>query len=239
MNDPVVVPNVNVPEEQPPYQPTFGEQVGIDLMLGALKGVIWCGAEKIGEWLGAQQGNTPIALSSYVFVQFSAAAFVQAAKITHLLFLKCLGERGVYENLERAESYSDALRKHTWTLVSAAQNLERKTDALFSHVLGIRSCKEIEEQGLTDDDLDFLEILRRETQAQAQISITEIASLSLALPLAAHIGFHIATGNYIIWISAGNFFYGTITRISNIYTKRMEEAEAEENRLAELQNANV
>ncbi|MBA2368286.1 MAG: hypothetical protein H0V82_04595 [Candidatus Protochlamydia sp.] len=229
-----IEPIAHNPVETP--EPTFGQQVCNDLIIGAARGVIWCGVEKLAVWLESVQVEIPISLPSYVFVQFSATAFVQTAKVTHHLFMKCLGDREVYENMERTELYSDSLRKHIWAVISVAQHVEQKTDALFSHVLGIRTCKELKEQGLSDNDLDFLEILRQETKAQAQLTITEVVSLSLALPFGAHLGFHIATGNSIIWLNAMNFFIGTITRVSNIYTKRMEEEMLEEARIAALQN---
>jgi hypothetical protein len=240
MNDPRIEPvaqNVNVPEEKPVRRPTLSEEVVSNLFQGTVTGVGFYGVEKLFHWLGMKEIEAPFSLSSYVFVHFSAAAFVQTAKAVHLLVLNCLGDRDVFTNLEQTATYTDSFRKHTWTIISAVEGLENKIDALFSHALGINSMKEIEDQGIEDKDLDFLELLRREALAEAKETIPQIAAFSLALPLAAHCGLVLATGNSIIWITAGNFFFHTLSRIQAIKDRIV--AETEERRLADLQNPTV
>ncbi|WP_042280519.1 hypothetical protein [Candidatus Protochlamydia sp. R18] len=202
-------------------------RIPLNLAKGGVAGFLAYGMERVFVWIKFVEYGQPVTCFPYVLSGIASAAIIESANLTHLVALKLIGERSIYENLpERKSNLVDKLRKCSWSVVRFGENVEKKIDAVFSYTLKIRTKQQILDYHIKDNDLVFLEIFRRALIEQVKESFVTSIPQELGIGLVKKCGYIFVGGELILSMHILQFVHGLLDKFTAVHNKiRAEEEE--------------
>ncbi|WP_075883532.1 hypothetical protein [Candidatus Protochlamydia sp. W-9] len=202
-------------------------RIPLNLAKGGVAGFLAYGMERILVWIKFVEYSQPVTCFPYVLSGIASAAIIESAYLTHLVALKLIGERSIYENLpERKSNLVDKLRKGSWSVVRFGEDIEKKVDAVFSYTLKIRTKQQILDCHIKDNDLVFLEIFRRVLIEQVKESFVTSIPQELGIGLVKKCGYIFVGGELILSMHILQFINGLVDKFTAVHNKiRAEEEE--------------
>lgn len=225
VQDPIVHPPVvvNPPitgaresEESSVVMKTLGNLTG-----GALGGYVTYWMHRGMIFVGFMEANAPLSSIPSLLAGVAGAAIVESAKLTHFTALKIFGDRETYETIPQA-SFGGQLRNRAWKVVSSVENIEHKVDALFSHLLGIRTRKQVEEEGISIINPQCWEVLRQEFWSQVGETLSKAIPQELGISLVESFGYKVLGGHAFMVVHAILFLTHLHIRVGAVYQRQAQ-----------------
>jgi hypothetical protein len=126
----------------------------------------------------------------------------------------------VYEDLSHLEKAStvDHLRHRTWKVIGRVEKLQQDIDGVFSHILGIRTAKEIRKKHIPDRDLYFMEIARRAFGEQVFETVGSAVPLELGVYVVEACGYTVF-GGHLFMLHGVTFLTGMMLKVQQVYNE--------------------
>ncbi len=187
-----------------------------NLTVGALGGYVTYWMHRGMIFIRFMEPNAPFSPIPNVLAGVASAAIVETAKLTHFTALKILGDRERYENEPQA-SFGARLRSRAWKLVSSVEYIEHKVDSLFSHLLGIRTRRQVDEEGISIINPERWEVWRREFWREAAATLSVAIPKELGISLVESFGYKVLGGHVFMVLHAITFLTHLHVRIAGVY----------------------